>query len=184
MTTVRLRQVTVVQGSYAIGTKSDDVLITILGSCVATCLWDPVARIGGLNHFLLPEGRGADQASLKYGLNLMELLLNALLKGGARRDRLQGKLFGGARMITGMTNIGALNGAFAERFLTEEGIPIVAKSIGGEQARKLRFWPNSGRAQQMLLARTLGDTQLLSSGTADAPVTQAVAVGSGDVDLF
>jgi chemotaxis protein CheD len=177
-------QVTVVQGSFAIGAAEDDVLVTILGSCVATCLWDPVARIGGLNHFLLPEGRGADQSSLKYGLNLMELLMNALLKKGARRDRLQGKIFGGGRMIAGMANIGAMNGAFAERFLNDEGIACVSKSIGGDQARKVRFWPYSGRAQQMLLARAWGDDLRLSAESAATSVTRVLPISSGNVDLF
>ena len=151
-----VRTIPVIQGGYATGDSDDAVMVTVLGSCVATCLHDPVARVGGLNHFLLPEGRGSDRDSLKYGLNLMELLINELLHLGARRDRLEAKLFGGARMIAGLTNIGEMNAAFAERFLNDEGIPCLSRSLGGEQARKLRFYPASGKAQQMLLNRDAG----------------------------
>lgn len=169
-------QTSVIQGRYAIGTRSGDVLVTILGSCVATCLFDPVAGVGGLNHFLLPDGHRDDPNSAKYGLNLMELLINALLKAGARRDRLQGKLFGGARMLAGITSIGDLNADFARRFLAEEGIPCLSASLGGEQARKLRFWPRDGRAQQLLLPR---DAEL------PPPPTPAPLPGTiGRVDLF
>lgn len=143
---------TVVQGGFEIGRHPDDVITTILGSCVATCLHDPVAGIGGLNHFLLPDSRASDRAEHRYGLNLMELLINALLKHGARRDRLEAKLFGGAEITRGLTNAGEVNRAFARRFLADEGIPCVSESLGGTQARRVRFWPTSGRAQQMLLS--------------------------------
>jgi chemotaxis protein CheD len=151
------RTVTVIQGGFEVGRQPDDVLTTILGSCVATCLHDPVAGVGGLNHFLLPESKGSDRTDQRYGLNLMELLINALLKSGARRERLEAKLFGGAEITRGLTNAGAVNGAFARRFLADEGIRCISESLGGNQARKLRFWPVSGRAQQMLLG---GDVQV------------------------
>jgi chemotaxis protein CheD len=146
-----MTEATVLQGEFRIGTAPEDVLTTVLGSCVATCLHDPVAGIGGLNHFLLPERGDGRLDSQKFGLNLMELLINALLNAGARRDRLAAKLFGGARITRGLTNIGAANGAFALRYLEAEGIACQAQSLGGSRARRLRFWPASGRARQMLL---------------------------------
>lgn len=174
------RQTNVIQGGFAVGNRDEDVLVTILGSCVATCLYDPATRIGGLNHFLLPEGRGADQSNQKYGTNLMELLINALLKKGARRESLEAKLFGGGRMISGMANIGARNAAFAEQFLRNEAIPLTGKSLGGDQARKLRFWPASGRAQQMLLARTdPPPVEIIPS-----PAVPARTDPAGELDLF
>lgn len=145
----------VIQGSFEVGDRSEDVLMTLLGSCVATCLHDPVAGVGGLNHFLLPEGQGNEANSQKYGLNLMELLINALLKKGARRERMEAKLFGGAEITLGLTKAGASNAEFARRFLQHEGIRCVSESLGGNQARKLRFWPATGKAQQMLLSREL-----------------------------
>jgi chemotaxis protein CheD len=172
MSAAPLASRTVTQGSFAIGDSPNELLMTILGSCVATCLHDPVAGIGGLNHFLLPEGRGDDAKSQKYGLNLMELLINALLKKGARRDRLEAKLFGGAEITLGLTNAGAANAAFARKFLNEEGIRCVSESLGGNQARKLRFWPTSGRAQQLLLSRD------------DAPPIVNPPVATDDVIFF
>ena len=146
-----LTYVHVVQGEYSVSDRQDVVLTTILGSCVSTCLWDPVARIGGMNHFLLPEGGSAKAQQFRYGLYAMELLINGLLKMGANRARLEAKLFGGAAMSDGLGNIGAANGAFALRFLADEGIPCVAQSLGGRQARRVRFTPSTGHAQQMLL---------------------------------
>ena len=167
------RLVTVVQGEFQIAEGPEDVLTTVLGSCVATCLHDPVARLGGLNHFLLPESRSGAAMGRSYGLNLMELLINALLKAGARRERLQGKLFGGAEITRGLTDAGASNAAFARKFLQDEGIPCLSTSLGGNLARRLRFWPASGKVQQMLLPRT------------EAPPSVAPAVPSAeDVTFF
>lgn len=141
----------VLQGEFRVAAKPDTVFTTVLGSCVATCICDPVSGIGGMNHFLLPGQGQRDQASLRYGVNAMELMINALLKKGAHRDRLEAKLFGGARMLEGLSNIGASNAEFALWFLQVEGIRCVGKSLGGEQARKVRYWPHSGQAQQQFV---------------------------------
>lgn len=141
----------VVQGEYMVSDQIDTILTTILGSCVSTCMWDPVARVGGMNHFLLPDGGSGQGQQFRYGLYAMELLINGLLKKGASKSRLEAKLFGGAAMSDGLGNIGAANGAFALRFLADEGIRCVAQSLGGRQARRVRFTPTSGHAQQMLL---------------------------------
>lgn len=146
-----LTYVHVVQGEYTVSDQRDVVLTTILGSCVSTCIWDPAARVGGMNHFLLPDGGSAQGQQFRYGLYAMELLINGLLKMGANKNRLEAKLFGGAAMSGGLGNIGAANGAFALRFLADEGIRCVAQSLGGNQARRVRFTPTTGHAQQMLL---------------------------------
>lgn len=146
-----MTETSVLQGEYRIGAAPEDVLTTVLGSCVATCLHDPVAGIGGLTHFLLPNRGDGRLDTQKFGLNLMELLIRALLDAGARRERLVAKLFGGARITPGLTDVGAANSAFALRYLGAEGIACQAQSLGGSQARRLRFWPVSGKAQQMLL---------------------------------
>lgn len=145
------RRVHIIQGEFKVCKDPDVVLATILGSCVAACLRDPVAGVGGMNHFLLPGsggamGSGAD--ATRYGVHLMELLINGLLKKGARRDRLEAKIFGGARTIASFSNVGEQNAAFAAEFLKDEGIPIVGSSTGGEYGRKLEYWPVSGRARQ------------------------------------
>ncbi|MFN4155263.1 MAG: chemotaxis protein CheD [Paracoccaceae bacterium] len=141
----------VIQGEYLVSSDPQDVLSTILGSCVAAFLRDPVAGIGGLNHFLLPGNDPSDRNAMKYGLNAMELLINSLINAGARRDRLEGKLFGGGRMVPGLTDIGAANGRFAEEFLRREGIRYLGGSLGGDHGRKIRVWPVSGQVQQMKL---------------------------------
>jgi chemotaxis protein CheD len=145
------KRVNIIQGEYKVISDPDVVLTTILGSCVAACLRDPVAGVGGMNHFLLPGSidqvaSGGD--ATRYGVHLMELLINGLLKKGARRDRLEAKIFGGAKTISTFSNVGEQNGKFATQFLMDEGIPVVSSSIGGEFGRKLEFWPVSGRARQ------------------------------------
>ncbi|MDI7863379.1 chemoreceptor glutamine deamidase CheD [Rhizobiaceae bacterium n13] len=145
------KRVHIIQGEYKVVSDPDVVLSTILGSCVAACLRDPVAGVGGMNHFLLPGSvnslaSGGD--ATRYGVHLMELLINGLLKRGARRDRLEAKVFGGAKTISTFSNVGEQNAAFAMQFLKDEGIPVVSSSVGGEHGRKLEYWPISGRARQ------------------------------------
>ena len=144
----------VVQGQYRISDDPNAVLSTILGSCVAACVRDPVARVGGMNHFLLPgeQERERVMQAERYGVHLMELLVNELLKRGARRDRLEAKLFGGAQMIEGLVDIGGMNAGFAERFLTNEGITYIGGSRGGRRGRRIEYWPVAGRARQIFMA--------------------------------
>jgi chemotaxis protein CheD len=142
----------VAQGEFRISKRNDDLISTVLGSCVATCMWDPVRKIGGVNHFLLAEGETEGIVHSRYGVHSMELLINGLLKLGAERNRLEAKLFGGARMYGAFGSVGEDNARFARQFLIAEKIPCRAESLGGKQARKLRFWPTTGRAQQMLLS--------------------------------
>jgi chemotaxis protein CheD len=149
------RRINIVQGEQHVDSSPDLVLTTLLGSCVAACLWDGQARVGGMNHFLLPgsepEAREAAGASMRYGVYAMELLVNGLLRRGAQRGRLQAKLFGGACMVQGLTDVGELNATFAERFLRAENIPLVGGSLRGTYGRRIQFWPSSGRARQALL---------------------------------
>jgi chemotaxis protein CheD len=104
-----------------------------------------------MNHFLLPDdGHGAD---MRYASAAMERLVNELLKNGAERSRLQAKLFGGARIMSNLPDIGRRNAESALAFLQNEGIPCKSQSLGGHQARRVRFWPATGRAQQLLIER-------------------------------
>lgn len=170
------RLVHVVQGEYAVAGDDDTIMTAVLGSCVSVCLRDPLAGVGGMNHFLLPDAGRSQSAGVLYGAQAMELLINALMKGGARKDRLEGKLFGGGRMIAGLSDIGRSNGEFARRFLRDEGIPCIAESLGGTQARRVRFWPRSGRAGQILLA---GTQEMAPPARAPKPM-----VADGGVELF
>ncbi|MBW6506996.1 MAG: chemotaxis protein CheD [Rhodobacteraceae bacterium] len=141
----------IAQGEYLTGDGRGGSISTILGSCVASCLFDTEARLGGMNHFLLPDGGSVGVQAASFGINAMELLINDLIKQGAQRPRLKAKVFGGARMIAGLTDIGAKNGEFIRAFLHKEGIACVGASLGGMHARRVEFWPESGRARQRVL---------------------------------
>ena len=145
------RMIHVIQGSQEVTADPHVVLTTILGSCVSTCMWDPVARVGGMNHFLLAHEPERGRSSDRYGTFAMELLINDLLKLGASRGRLKAKLFGGAMMDGHFGRIGRSNAAFATTFLAAEDIPVIAESLGGTQARRIRFVPVTGFAQQRLV---------------------------------
>ncbi len=172
------RVIPVIQGEFRVSDRPGDVLSTILGSCVAVCLHDPVAKIGGMNHFLLPGDTSKDSSELRYGTNAMELLINSLRKQGAEQSRLVAKVFGGARMIARKSSIGEANAKFAFWFLETEQIPVVSKNTGGDRGRKLRFWPTTGRAQLMLIEDRL--VEEVEAPTPRAPATP----DDGDVTLF
>jgi chemotaxis protein CheD len=146
-----MRRITIIQGEQATECEPGVVLSTLLGSCVALCLQDPVARIGGMNHFLLGEpGPGigpSDSRRDSYGLYAMELLIDSMLCSGAVRSRLRAQLYGGANIIAGMDRIGSQNAAFARRFLATKDIMVSRSSMGGTQARKIDFLPYEGRVR-------------------------------------
>ena len=144
----------IVQGEYFVSDDPAVVLVTLLGSCVAACIRDPLARVGGMNYFLLPgdDKRRATARRSATGVHLMELLVNGLLRRGARKDRLEAKLFGGGRTIENFSDIGQKNVAFAERFLKTENIAYIGGSCGGESGRRLQFWPVCGRARQAFIS--------------------------------
>ncbi|MBY6116876.1 chemotaxis protein CheD [Mameliella alba] len=144
--------INVIQGDFEISDDPTVVLTTVLGSCIAVCMFDPGRKIGGLNHFLLPNREGGHGANVRYGAYAMELLINGLLRQGAERTRLQAKIFGGASMMGNLRDIGASNAAFARKFLADEGIPCIADSVGGTSARRIRFWPTNGLVRQLMVS--------------------------------
>ena len=131
-------------------TTDDLVLSTVLGSCVAACIHDRTAGIGGMNHFMLPDdgdpNRGASDA-IRYGAYAMEVLINELIKAGGRRERFEAKVFGGGAVLAGMTtmNIGDRNSEFVRRYLALEKIRIVAEDLQGNHPRKVAFMPHTGQ---------------------------------------
>jgi len=179
LSTTKENRVHIIQGEYFVTGDGDVMVTTILGSCVAACIRDPLARVGGINHFLLPgTGRATAREAERLGVHLMELLVNGLLKTGARRDRLEAKLFGGARTVRSHNDIGKHNIEFAERFLRDEGIAHVGGSTGGMQGRRIQYWPVSGRARQILLTGTV-ETERPTA----APPTVVVS-NAGELELF
>lgn len=150
MTTAR--RLHVIQGQYRVSRGDDECcLTTVLGSCVSVCLVEPRARAGGMNHFMLPAGRPDTTSPASFGVNAMELLINALLKAGAVRHRLRAHVFGGARMMSGLGDIGAYNSAFARDFLAREGIRTLTFSTGGDKARRVTLWPALARVEEELI---------------------------------
>lgn len=141
------------QGTVEVSGDDGVVLTTLLGSCVAACLWDPVQKVGGMNHLLLPPENGAGFEFQSQNVNLMELLINGLLRKGAERDRLKVKLFGGSSMIDGLSNVGKKNSDFARNFFENEAIEVVSESLGGTHSRRVQFWPINGRARQRVVER-------------------------------
>lgn len=142
------RIIVVTQGEHAVSDAPDVVLSAVLGSCVAVCLWDPKIRIGGMNHILLSDDTPALPGKVPCAVNVTELLIDALIAKGARRDRLVAKLFGGATMGAGRSRIGAANAGCALDFLHRTEIRVLASSLGGETARHVMFWPHCGAARQ------------------------------------
>ncbi len=180
----RQKKINIVQGEHHVAKDPEVMLTTILGSCVAACLYDPVAALGGMNHFLLPGDRpGLDTSqgggAMRYGAYSMELLVNGLLREGAQRQRLRAKLFGGARMLKGLTDVGDANAAFAERFLLQEGINLVGGSLRGDRGRRIQFWPATGRAQQIEFG-TPGDAIFKS----ESRIAPAPPKAAGSLELF
>lgn len=170
----------VIQGEFAVVDRPGIVLTTLLGSCVAVCLFDPMARVGGMNHFLLPGEDQAGAQTVKYGVNAMELLINGLVGVGAARNRLVAKAFGGGRVVASLGTIGEKNIEFARRFLDTEKIPCLSESLGGTKARRIRFWPTTGRATQIFLDSSPAE---IATREREA-VKQSVKPAAPSVELF
>lgn len=142
----------VMQGDVVISDNKLDILTTLLGSCIAVCLYDKITTVGGMNHFLLPNApTHHDEASIHFGSYSMEVLINGLLKKGAQRHNLEAKIFGGASVVASLAKVGQENINFVTEYLEYEEIPCISQSLGGTQARKIRFWPCSGKAQQQFI---------------------------------
>lgn len=159
-------------------------LVTLLGSCVAACLYDPAIGVGGMNHFMLPGGAGNDANSARYGMHAMELLINDLLKRGARRQRLLAKVFGGGNVLSGFHSdpIGTRNARFVLEYLAAENIPVMAQDLGDIHARKVGFFAQSGRTLVRRLPATRDDGILDAERALYGRLARAPA--SGGVELF
>lgn len=173
--------VKILPGEYFV--FNDDILImTTLGSCIAACLWDREARIGGMNHFMLPEGAGE---SGRYGSFAMELLINEMLKMGASRSTLEAKVFGGGQVISGMNtmNVGERNTSFVMDYLKTERIAVVSKDVLDIYPRKVCFLPASGKAMVKRLAASNTEA-LVALDQAAAKKVAAANSDAGSVQLF
>ena len=149
----------ILPGEYYV-TVQDEMIATVLGSCIAACIRDPVFGIGGMNHFMLPasksdetESRGSgDQSHIaRYGNHAMELLINAILKHGGKRDHLEIKVFGGGRIMPQMMDIGQRNTAFVRDYIRTEGLNLLAEEVGSTYPRKVLYFPASGKVRMKKL---------------------------------
>lgn len=149
----------VLPGEYYVSDK-EEMLTTVLGSCVSACIHDPRRQIGGMNHFMLPEPLGERDSwgstvgrAARYGSDAMEQLINALLGAGSQRAELQVKIFGGGRVLAQLTDVGQRNIDFVQRYITTEHLNLVASDLGDVYPRQVQFFPDSGRARVRLLRR-------------------------------
>ncbi|WP_027469234.1 chemoreceptor glutamine deamidase CheD [Deefgea rivuli] len=179
--------VKILPGEYYV-TPREMLLVTVLGSCVAACIRDPVSGIGGMNHFMLPES-AEDRASVnglstRYGTHAMEVLINQLLKLGAKKSRLEAKVFGGGNVLRGFTvsNVGLQNAEFVKRFLSLEQIPIVAEDLLDIFPRKVYFFPQTGRVLIRKLKAVHNNTIVEREKNYGARLTHLK--DGGDVELF
>jgi chemotaxis protein CheD len=174
--------VKVLPGEYFV--HHEDILVmTTLGSCIAACLWDRERRIGGMNHFMLPESGGAEDGG-RYGSYAMELLINELMKRGASRLTLEAKVFGGGSVIAGMNsiNVGERNTHFVLDYLKTERIPVVSKDVLDIYPRKVCLLPASGKAMVKRLAPA--NAEALAAQERAAVQKAVPATGGGSIDLF
>jgi chemotaxis protein CheD len=179
----RNEAVKVLPGEYFV--FDEDILImTTLGSCIAACIWDREKRVGGMNHFLLPDaGSGADSG--RYGSFAMELLIGELIKRGASRMTMEAKVFGGGAVISGMNsiNVGERNTTFVLDYLRTERIAVVSKDVMDIYPRKVCFLPASGKAMVKRLASANTEALAAQERSAASRATPVVSTG-GSVDLF
>lgn len=173
-------------GEYYV-TPRDMMIVTVLGSCVSACVRDRVLGIGGMNHFMLPtEDRSTDicSPSARYGDYAMEILINELMKMGAQRNHMEAKIFGGGRVLKGLshTTIGERNVEFVHRYLEKEGIPVLARDLLDIFPRKVYFFPKSGRVLVKKLRESHNDTIIEREHDYQLRLNRTHI--EGDVELF
>lgn len=184
----------VFQGHCYVTDREDEVLSTVLGSCVAACIRDPEKGVGGMNHFMLPgewkgsrdstgKDSGLTSAGMRYGAFSMEQLINRILTAGGARHRLEVKLFGGGNVLRNAGDIGHRNALFVESFIKNEGLKIAARSLGGELPRSVFYFPTTGR----VLVRTLPQAETASVIEDEARQsirTRRQVPDAGSIELF
>lgn len=175
----------ILPGEYFVSEKGI-LMVTVLGSCVAACIRDTESGVGGMNHFMLPDDgrRETVASSARYGTYAMEILINHLLKLGARRNRLEAKVFGGGAVMASLSssNVGTRNAEFVLNFLKTEKVPVVAKDLLDSYPRKVYYFPDTGRVLVKKLHRVHNETLF----TREQAYKERLAGASmeGDVELF
>jgi chemotaxis protein CheD len=169
-------------------TGKDMLIVTVLGSCVAACIRDRVSGLGGMNHFMLPDGGGDSEnpisASMRYGTYAMEVLINQLLKAGARRENMEAKVFGGGAVLRGFTaiNVGERNAEFVLKYLRAEKMRVTAEDLNDIYPRKVYFFPRTGKVLVKKLMQVHNDT--LVKREQDYASKLKINTVGGEVELF
>lgn len=180
--------VKVLPGEFYVSDQ-EEMISTVLGSCVSACIHDVRRGLGGMNHFMLPEPVGERDSwsstvgrAARYGSDAMEQLINAIIKAGGQRGDMRVKVFGGGRVLAQMSDVGQRNIEFVQRYIATENLMLVASDLGDVYPRQVQFFPHSGRARVRLLQRS--DDRKLVAGErgylkrlANDPIT-------GEVELF
>lgn len=162
------------------------LLRTLLGSCISVCLWDREARCGGMNHFMLPQGPASGGDPARFGVHAMDLLIGALQRQGGERDRLVAKVFGGASVLSSVLKTNRVpeqNIDFIDRFMKTEGIPVVARDLGGVKGRLVYFLTDTGQAFVKQLGQARKREQLREDRRLIAPAP-AARPAYGEVELW
>ena len=180
----------ILPGEYYV-TRNDEIIATVLGSCVAACVTDSVAGIGAMNHFLLPLHQDEEWSlqldinnqATRYGNYAMEHMINDVLKYGAKKERLEFKVFGGAKVISNMGDIGHSNIDFVLNYLKYEGFSLSARDVGGNNPRKVRYFPKTGKVKIKKLKEMHNDTIIRREVDYKQRIDKPESV-SGSVELF
>ena len=176
----------VLPGKFYITRRADEVIVTVLGSCVSACIRDVQTGIGGMNHFMLASDAaghwGGDQQSMRYGNFAMEKLINELIKAGCPRERMEVKVFGGGNVTDTKNQIGTQNAEFVLRYLEDEGLPCSAHDLGGPYPRRIQYFPSTGRVVRKLLIG--GDRDLIVREESEYAKGLAAKPTAGAVQLF
>lgn len=184
----RFRKVSVrvLPGEHYVSGDPDEMIVTVLGSCISACIRDPETGFGGMNHFMLPTsttGQWGDvSAAMRYGNYAMEVLINDLLRLGARKELLEIKLFGGARIGTANSDVGERNISFVQMYLRDEGLRPVAVDVGGVNPRRIHYFPTEGKVKRLSLRQVEGVELVRQERNYISSIGKA-DVG-GDVELF
>lgn len=178
--------VKVFPGEYFVTSKSDEVLVTVLGSCVAACIRDPQRRIGGMNHFMLPHSKGGnwggDMQSTRFGNFAMEKLINELMKAGCSRSSLEIKVFGGGNVTDTQNAIGTENSRFIVRYLESEGLKCTVQDLGGLLPRRIHYYPETGRVIRRLLGS--GESKAVAREETEYVSRLSTRTMAGEIQLF
>jgi chemotaxis protein CheD len=173
-------------GEYYVTNNPQLTITTVLGSCVAACIRNPITGFGGMNHFMLPESDeghwGGVSSVMRYGNHAMETLINEVLKSGCPRSDIEIKLFGGGNMYAGVSQVGSHNALFAMEYLKNEGYRCVANDLGGNFGRRIEYNPSTGKVKRLLLTENQNQKITLSETKHRFAIdTKPI---EGDIELF